>query len=194
MLVTVVALCALVLAYVALVAAWLALRTLGRVRRASTVLGRDAGRGTGDPEETLLEATARHARLAEQVAVRLDEVQAELEQTRRGVAARSRTGERGVSEALDAVRRDVATSLRRVALVRYDAFGDNGGRLSFSLALLDDTGDGVTLSSIAGRTETRLYAKGVQHGVGERELSPEETQAVRAAMRDAAGPSVAEAS
>lgn len=168
MLVTVVAVCALVLAYVALVAAWLALRTLGRVRRAGAI-GRPAGEIPAD------------------LADRLDRVESELEATRRSAAARSRTGERDTAEALESLRTDVAASLRRVALVRYDAFGDHGGRLSFSLALLDDAGDGVALTSIAGRSETRLYAKGVTAGEGERELSPEELQAVRAAMRQTPG-------
>ena len=44
--------------------------------------------------------------------------------------------------------------------MRYDAFGDMGGRLSFSVALLDDAGDGLVLTSINGRTETRTYCQG----------------------------------
>ena len=178
MLITVVAICALVLAYVALVAAWLALRTLGRLRRAGAI-GRTSPRAAADPA------------LVEHVERRLAQVESEIATTRRSAAARSRTGERDTTEALEALRLDVASSLRRVALVRYDAFGDHGGRLSFSLALLDDTGDGVALTSIAGRNETRVYAKGVSSGEGDRELSPEETQAVRAAMRQRSGATAA---
>jgi Protein of unknown function (DUF4446) len=66
--------------------------------------------------------------------------------------------------------------------VRYDAFDDLSGRLSFSLALLDDHGNGVTLTSIASRSDTRLYAKSLTGGIGEHPLSPEEEQAVRAAL------------
>lgn len=189
MLITIVAVCALVLAYVALVAAWLALRTLGRVRRASAVLGRTTTRN----DETLLEATARHAELAEQVAVRLTELQGRFDATRRGVAAGQRTGARDVADALTEIRSDMARSLRRVALVRYDAFGDHGGRLSFSLALLDDAGDGVTLTSIAGRTDSRLYAKPISAGHGRQDLSPEEDQAVQAALRPVAATAAAAA-
>ena len=181
MLLTVVAICALVLAYVALVAAWLALRTLGRIRRA------------GNVSRAASQASA-NASLAEHVEARLAQVESEIATTRRSAAARSRTGERDTSTALDSLRSDVASSLRRIALVRYDAFGDHGGRLSFSLALLDDTGDGVTLTSIAGRSETRVYAKGVSAGEGDLELSPEETQAVRAAMRQQPGAAAREAS
>jgi hypothetical protein len=80
------------------------------------------------------------------------------------------------------MRRSVDTVLRRVALVRYDAFDDLSGRLSFSLALLDDNGNGVTLTSIASASDTRLYAKSLAGGVGEHALSPEEEQAVKAAL------------
>ena len=72
-------------------------------------------------------------------------------------------------------------ALRDVAIVRYDALNEMSGQLSFSLALLNSAGDGVVISSINGRAETRTYAKPVLAGHGELELSPEETQAVRTA-------------
>jgi len=67
--------------------------------------------------------------------------------------------------------------------VRYDAFGDMGGRLSFSAAMLDDGGDGLVLTSIHGRSETRSYIKGVKAGQSEASLSPEELQAISFALR-----------
>jgi len=70
-------------------------------------------------------------------------------------------------------------ALRDIAVVRYDALNEMSGQLSFSLALLNAKGDGVVLSSINGRTETRTYAKPVQAGQGDQELSPEEAQAVQ---------------
>jgi hypothetical protein len=72
-------------------------------------------------------------------------------------------------------------ALRDVAIVRYDALSEMSGQLSFSLALLNAQGDGVVVSSINGRAETRTYAKPVRAGKGEQELSPEETQAVHSA-------------
>jgi hypothetical protein len=74
-------------------------------------------------------------------------------------------------------------ALRHVAVVRYDAFGDMGGRLSFSAALLDDQGDGLVLSSINGRSETRTYAKALVGGQSEHTLSPEEQDAIAAARK-----------
>lgn len=75
----------------------------------------------------------------------------------------------------------VAQTLQHVAVVRYDAFGDMGGRMSFSAAVLDDRGDGMVLSSIHARGESRTYAKAVLGGRSEVTLTPEEQQALAAA-------------
>lgn len=82
---------------------------------------------------------------------------------------------------LAALRADLAQALRHVAVVRYDAFGDMGGRLSFSAAVVDDRGDGLVVSSIHARGESRTYAKGVVGGTSDATLSPEEQQALAAA-------------
>ena len=83
---------------------------------------------------------------------------------------------------LAATRRDLTAALRHVSVVRYDAFGDMGGRYSFSAALLDDSGDGLVITSIHARSETRTYLKGLHHGDSDIMLSPEEQQAVRLAQ------------
>jgi hypothetical protein len=95
---------------------------------------------------------------------------------------------------VSALRADLSGTLRHVAVVRYDAFGDMGGRLSFSAALLDDDGDGLVLTSINSRTETRTYAKGVQGGTSSSELSPEEQEAIRKPSAPPSGPAVRPAS
>ncbi len=68
------------------------------------------------------------------------------------------------------------------ALVRYDAYGEMSGRQSTSIALLDASRSGVVLSSIHHRDQARLYAKQVNGGRGELELSPEENEAIRLAL------------
>ena len=73
-------------------------------------------------------------------------------------------------------------ALQRFHMVRYDAFDDMGGRLSFSAALLDDHGDGVVITSINGRTETRTYAKPVQGLTSDHNLSEEEREAIAGAV------------
>jgi hypothetical protein len=104
-----------------------------------------------------------------------------------GVAA-GRRSQRAVRECRDLVTGAVGSygtvdprALRDVAIVRYDALNEGAGQLSFSLALLNATGDGVVLSSINGRAETRTYAKPIIAGQGKQELSPEEAQAVQSA-------------
>ena len=89
---------------------------------------------------------------------------------------------------LSSARADLSDALRHVAVVRYDAFGDMGGRMSFSAALLDDAGDGLVLTSINGRSETRTYAKGVKGGASDHTMSPEEAQAIAYATRAQAQP------
>jgi hypothetical protein len=67
-------------------------------------------------------------------------------------------------------------------LIRYDAYNEMSGRQSLSIALLDSHRDGVVLSSIHHRDQARLYAKLINRGEGELELSPEEAEAVRQAL------------
>ena len=71
--------------------------------------------------------------------------------------------------------------LRNVGMVRFNAFDDVGGEQSFALALLDAKKNGVVISSLYGRQESRLYAKNVVNGEGERAFSDEERRALESA-------------
>lgn len=73
-------------------------------------------------------------------------------------------------------------SKRNLGVVRYDAFEDMGGRLSFSLALVDDHANGVVMTSINGRAESRVYAKVLEAGASEHNLSVEEERAIADAL------------
>jgi hypothetical protein len=73
-------------------------------------------------------------------------------------------------------------AIAHCGLVRYDAYNEMSGRQSTSIALLDASATGIVLSSIHHRDQARLYAKRVQDGRGELELSPEEEEAVRLAL------------
>ena len=101
-------------------------------------------------------------------------------ETRRRVAALEQHRPAGDAD-LASLRADLGQALRHVAVVRYDAFGDMGGRLSFSAAVIDDHGDGLVFSSIHARGESRTYAKGVVGGTSDATLTPEEQQALAAA-------------
>lgn len=60
---------------------------------------------------------------------------------------------------LDALSR---TDVSRIGFVRYNAFEESGSELSYALALLNREGDGVVLTSMYSRTDTRTFGKAVQ--------------------------------
>ncbi len=107
-----------------------------------------------------------HDRLAgsAEQAVRASERMAEVHDLYSGIEARSRR------------------SLQHIGLVRFNPFDDTGSDQSFAIALLDDARDGIVISSLHGRTNTRLFAKPVTNGESPHTLSDEESQAIRIAV------------
>ncbi len=103
-------------------------------------------------------------------------------------AARAADEVSRLREELAAVRSGLSDVVRHVAVARYDAFSDQGGALSFSVALLDDRGDGVVLTSINARSETRTYVREIRGGASEQALSPEERDVLAEARRAAPSP------
>lgn len=77
---------------------------------------------------------------------------------------------------------ELAGCLRNAGIVRFNAFEDVGGEQSFSLALLDSNKNGVVISNLYGRQESRIYAKVIHNGEGERTLSDEEQRALEMAL------------
>ena len=117
-----------------------------------------------------------------------------LSAQRQQVARRHRAASSDLPTDVAGLRAEVATlvdqsrlALRRPELLRYDAFGDMGGRLSWSLALVDDAGTGVVLTSIHGRSDARSYAKGLVEWESDQPLSPEEDAVVSAARSRSRG-------
>ena len=70
------------------------------------------------------------------------------------------------------------TTVRGVGMVRFNAFQDTGSDLSFAVAYLDAQKNGVVISSIYGREETRTYAKPLENGQSAYPLSAEEKEAI----------------
>ena len=145
------------LTLVALIAIGLSLLAIGFVVFA-------AARGSGEPASVLTGDAAVGALLGK------------IERLEQAVRALNGTDRRQQFQ--------IEGSVRRVALLRYDAFEDVGGRLSFSCAMLDEHGTGVVLTSINGRQETRVYAKPVAVGTSTYNLSAEEEEAIRQAMTE----------
>jgi hypothetical protein len=76
-------------------------------------------------------------------------------------------------------------SIQKVGVVRFNPFADTGGDQSFAIALLDADGNGVVLSSLHGRADTRIFAKQVHAGRSKHALSDEEQDAIRRALAPA---------
>ena len=144
--------------------ALIALVVLGALWRRVSALRRDQRTVLGDDERDLV----RHAAEIERQFAALHEWVIDVV-TR--VESRLETDE----QRLDGV-------LAHRSVVHYDAYNELSGRQSTSIALLDAHRSGVVLSSIHHREQARLYVKQVQEGVSVVPLSPEEQEAVRAAL------------
>ncbi|MFS0558612.1 DUF4446 family protein [Brevibacillus sp. 179-C9.3 HS] len=89
--------------------------------------------------------------------------------------------------AINRLSQRMAAQSGKVAIIRYNAFGDVGSDLSFSLAITDDAGNGVVVTSIFGREESRVYAKPLEQGTSSYHLSEEELAAIKKAMTSTVG-------
>ena len=65
-----------------------------------------------------------------------------------------------------------------VGIVRFNAFGNEGNDLSFSIAMIDQEETGFVLTSICGRDESRIYAKPLEKGYSIYLLTDEEKKAI----------------
>ncbi len=86
-------------------------------------------------------------------------------------------------EAENKITRQLADkSLHKFGIVRFCAFEDMGSDLSYAVAMLDSANNGLVLSSIFGREESRSYVKPIQNGSSTYTLTDEEKEALREAM------------
>lgn len=66
----------------------------------------------------------------------------------------------------------------KIGIKRYNAFGEKGNDLSFSIAIINDQQDGVVLTGLYNRDGSFVYAKGLEKGESPHALSPEEREAI----------------
>jgi hypothetical protein len=79
---------------------------------------------------------------------------------------------------LGKIENKIRSAVDCIEMIRYSAFEDVGSKLSFSIAMLNQDGNGLVLSSINNREETRLYAKPVIAGNSRHNLSTEEREVI----------------
>jgi hypothetical protein len=89
-------------------------------------------------------------------------------------------------ERLAELERIARREVHRVGFLRYNSFSDVGSDLSFTLALLNNEGDGVVLTSIYSREETRTFGKAVRKFVPQQGASKEEQAAINMARTGSA--------
>lgn len=74
------------------------------------------------------------------------------------------------------------SSIQKVGIIKYDAFDQIGGKLSFCLALMDENNNGFILNSVYGAEGCYTYTKEIKNGNCETSLGQEEEKALNMAM------------
>ncbi len=75
-------------------------------------------------------------------------------------------------------------SIQKVSVLRYNPYGDTGGDMSFSIALLDGKKAGLILTSLHTRSGTRIYTKAIIEGKSATALSKEEEEVLKKALEE----------
>lgn len=79
---------------------------------------------------------------------------------------------------------NMKNTFQKVGLVKYDAFHEMGGKLSFSLALLNETNDGFVMNAVHSREGCYTYIKEIIDGNSIIVLADEEKEALEMAMEE----------
>jgi hypothetical protein len=79
--------------------------------------------------------------------------------------------------------KNMESAFQKIGLVKYDAFNQMGGQLSFSLALLDENNNGFILNSVHSAEGCYSYTKEIVNGESSISLGEEEKQALNNAMK-----------
>ena len=87
-----------------------------------------------------------------------------------------------ILEENELIRQFIRGSLVRVAAVRFRAFEDMGGDLSYAVAMLNANNDGIIFSSIFARADSRSYIKPIKNGASDYPLTDEEKGVLKEAM------------
>lgn len=95
-----------------------------------------------------------------------------------------RLSERGENHQYDIgmLKKQFGTTLNKYGIVKYDAFDDVGGKMSFALAMLDSQNTGFILDAIHSRDNCFLYLKEIVKGESYIMLSSEEVEALKQAV------------
>lgn len=90
-----------------------------------------------------------------------------------------KNGEKEINAHLAVVDKRLDSSIRRVKTVRFNPFEDAGSNQSFAISFLNDEGDGVIISSLYARDRMSIFAKPIEKGLSDFELSDEEKDVLK---------------
>ncbi|WP_054942642.1 DUF4446 family protein [Paenibacillus ihuae] len=92
-------------------------------------------------------------------------------------------GQREHKALIEAAQTKMRGMKSKVAMKRYNAFGERGNDLSFSMAIIDDSSSGVVLTSLHNRENSYIYSKPLEGGTSQYPLSPEEKDVIALALQ-----------
>ncbi|WP_151733348.1 DUF4446 family protein ['Paenibacillus yunnanensis' Narsing Rao et al. 2020] len=92
-------------------------------------------------------------------------------------------GQREQKTQIEAAHAKMRGMKSKMAMKRYNAFGERGNDMSFSLAILDDNHSGVVLTSLHNRENSYIYSKPLEGGASQYPLSPEEKEVIALALQ-----------
>ena len=81
-----------------------------------------------------------------------------------------------------AIRNTQSNTIQKIGFIKYNAFENIGNDLSFALTLLDGNNNGICISSIYGRNESRIFSKPIVKGKSLVSLSQEELESLNEAL------------
>lgn len=87
-----------------------------------------------------------------------------------------------IIEYCENLEKELSKSIKKIGIVRYNAFKDTGSDLSFALALLNDDNNGVVLNGIYSREMSNIYAKPIVNGESKYTISDMEQEAINKAI------------
>jgi len=98
---------------------------------------------------------------------------------------------KAIKDLSDRNKRDIRTiykklefAYQKIGLIKYDAFSQMGGKLSFCLCMLNEKNDGFIINSIHGTDGCYVYLKEIKGGISNIELGQEEEKALRTALSE----------
>ena len=110
-----------------------------------------------------------------------EDLAAQLQRSMRESTAALEQG-KALEQQMQTLQATLQNCTQRCGIVRYDAHGDVSGQQSFSLALLDGNNNGVVITALYGRHDTRCFGKTIKNAQPSQNLSDEETEALAQAL------------